>query len=247
MEASGARLPLVSALALLAVACSSRFEGGGDLRARKVVLEREVEGLLEIVGRLERGEAILPLDDVAIAIDDVFVRDLIAAQLPFEADVDRFHLSLEEVEVHFRGSPTVRLRGTLRLLEAPEVEAAVSAIGALEDIEVDPLSDTLGARIAVDHVGIESVAGLESILGRSTLDEVARTIRLQVRDQLPAVQIPVKVQQGIELPAVTDGPVRLEGATMPLRVAVSRVVAGQGRLWVSVRLEPGEFVKTAGR
>ena len=35
------------ALALAALACSKKFEGGGDLRAQKVVLEREVEGYRE--------------------------------------------------------------------------------------------------------------------------------------------------------------------------------------------------------
>jgi len=32
---------------------------------------------------------------------------------------------------------------------------------------------------------------------------------------------------------------------MPIRVAVSQVVAGQGQLWISVRFQPGDLVKTA--
>jgi len=105
MRSGVLRWGLVPALAIVALACDSKFKGGGDLRAQKIVLKREVEGIREIVARLERGEAILPLDDVAISIDDTFVRDLVAAQLPFEADVDRFHLSLKEAEAQFRGSP----------------------------------------------------------------------------------------------------------------------------------------------
>jgi hypothetical protein len=31
---------------------------------------------------------------------------------------------------------------------------------------------------------------------------------------------------------------------MALAVAVSQVLAGQGRLWVAVHVEPGEFTKT---
>ena len=116
---------------------SSKFEGGGDLRAQKVVLKREVDGLREAVARLEKGEPILPLDDVAIAIDDTLLRDLIAAQLPFEMDVDRFHLSLTEAEAQFRGSPIVRLRGALNSKERPDLAAAVNVIGALEDIQVE--------------------------------------------------------------------------------------------------------------
>jgi hypothetical protein len=236
---------LVPALVLVLPACGSQFKGGGDLRAQKVVLKREVAGLREIVARLERGEPVLPLDDVAISIDDAFVRDLVAAQLPFEMDIDRFHLSLTEAEAQFRGSPVVRLRGALHLKEKPDLGAAVTVIGALEDIQVEQSSSTLKARIAVDHIGIEKAAGLEKLLAGSTLDEVARLVRLQIKDELPPIQIPVKVQQGIDLPAVTTGPVRIDGASMALQVAVSQVTAGQGRLLIGVHFQPGDFVKTS--
>ena len=235
---------LVPALALSALSCHGRFEGGGDLRAQKVVLQREVDGMRAVVARLERGEPMLPLDDVAIAIDDGLVRDIIGAQLPFEADVDRFHLTLKEAEVHFRGSPVVRLRGALFVRERPALEAEVSVMGALEDVHVDQASSTLRAKVAVDHLGIEKAAGIEAVLSGATLDELARTVRLQIKEKLPPIQIPVKVQQSIDLPAVTSGPVRIDGARMPLAVAVSQVVAGQGRLWIAVHFQPGDVAKT---
>lgn len=236
---------LVPALALALPACQSQFTGGGDLRAQKIVLKREVDGLRGAVARLEKGDPILPLDDIAIAIQDTLLRDLIAAQLPFEMDVDRFHLSLTEAEAQFRGSPMVRLRGVLSSKKRPDLVAAVSVIGALEDVDVEESSSTLRARIAVDHLGIEKAAGLEQVLSGSTMDEVARLVRLQLKDRLPPIQIPVKVQQSIDLPAVTSGPVRIDGARMPLQVAVSEVLAGQGLLWISVHFQPGDLVKTA--
>ena len=233
------------ALALATLACSSKFEGGGDLRAQRVVLQREVEGYREAAARLERGEPVLPKEDVAIAIADSLVRDLIGAQLPFEADVDKFHIALRTAEVKFRGSPVVELTGALNLKNRPNLQAAARVIGALEGIAVDPATATLKARISVDHLAIEQVAGFEQLLSGATLDEVGRMVRLQIKEKLPEIQIPVKVQQGIELPAVTRGPVRLDGARMPLQVAVSQVLAGQGILWIAVHFEPGDLVKTA--
>ena len=118
-------------------------------------------------------------------------------------------------------------------------------IGALEDIEVEPSSSTLRARIAVDHIGIEKAAGLEQVLSGSTMDEVARLVRLQIKDQLPPIQIPVKVQQSIDLPAVTNGPGpdrRGEDAPAGRRVAG---VGGAGALWIAVHFQPGDLVKTA--
>ena len=237
---------VVSALVVCAApACRSKFEGGGDLRAQKVVLQREVEGYREAAARLERGDPVLPKEDLAIAISDALIRDLIAAQLPFEADVDKFHIALRTAEVKFRGSPVVELTGALNLKDRPNLQAAARVIGALEDIAVDPATATLKARISVDHLSIESVAGFEQLMSGATLDEVGRMVRLQIKNALPEIQIPVKVQQSIELPAVTRGPVRLEGARMPLQVGVSQVLAGQGILWIAVHFQPGDLVKTA--
>jgi hypothetical protein len=235
-------LPL---LALLAAGCASEFDGGGELRARKVALKREVIGLRQMAAALERGESALPPGDVAIAVDDGLVRELIAAQLPFELDVQSFHVSLRNAEVHFRGSPTVRLRGTARMKAHPGYEAALTALGALDEIRIDRANGRLNAAIAVDHIGIDEVAGLESLTSPATLDELARAVRLRLKEQLPPIQIPIKVSQQLDLPALTTGPVRLDGARMPLEVAVSRVIAAQGQLWIALSVRPGELVKTA--
>jgi hypothetical protein len=237
-------------VALLAVAigvagCGRGYEGGGDLRARKKVLEREVAGLRDAVGRLERREPLLPDQDLAVAIDDTLLQGVIAAQLPFENEIGEYQLKLEEAEVHFRGAPTVHLRGRLKRKGNLNLEAVVNVVGALDSISVDATRGALAAKIVVDHIGIEKAAGAETLLSGSTLDEVARMIRLRLADKLPPIQIPVKVQQSIELPAVTNGPVRIDGARMPIAASVSQVFAGQGRLWVAIHFQPGELVKTA--
>jgi hypothetical protein len=229
---------------LLIAGCSRGYEGGGDLRARKKVLEREVDSLRGAVARLERNEPILPAGDLAVAIDDTLLQSVIAAQLPFESKVKDFQLTLDDAQLAFRGAPTVRLRGRLKREGNLDLEAAVTVVGALDQITVDPARGALAARIVVDHIGIEKAAGVERLFSGETLDEVARMIRLQLADQLPPIQIPVMVQQSIELPAVTNGPVRIDGARMPIAVNVSQVLAGQGRLWVAIHFQPGELVKT---
>ncbi|MGD9903542.1 MAG: hypothetical protein AB7U83_08730 [Vicinamibacterales bacterium] len=239
-----ARWALLSSL-VLTIGCDRAFEGGGELRARRVVLAREVEGLRQVADRLERGEPLLPLHDVAIAVDDTLVRDLVAAQLPFDADVDRFHLRLDGADVLFRGSPVVRLTGTLTVRDRPSLAATVTLIGALERLAIDQSASTLTAEVAADHLSIDEVTGLTQVLSGATLDEVARAVRIRIGDALPTIRIPVKVHQEISFPAVTDGPVRLGGARLPLEVAVSQVTAARGRLWIGVRVTPGAFVKTA--
>jgi hypothetical protein len=234
------RAAVLASLALVA-GCDRAYEGGGDLRAQRVVLQREVEGLRAVVARLERGEPLLPANDIAIAVDEALVRDLIVAQLPFETEVDRFHVQLTDADVQFRGSPTVQLRGRLQMREQPDLTATITLFGALSDVRIEQATSTLLATVAADHLTIAEATGLAQYLSGAAIDEAARLVRLEMRATLPTVRIPVKVQQAIEFPAVTDGPVRVDGARMPLEVAVSQVLAARGRLWVSVRVTPGAF------
>ena len=226
---------------VLVAACRRDFEGGGALRAQRVLLEREVEGLRAVVARLESGETALPPNDILIGVSDALVRELIVAQLPFQADVDRFHLRLTAADVQFRGSPIVRLSGELNLREQPAIAARVTLIGALTDIRIDQA--TMRATVSADHLAIDEAMGLTEWLSGATVDEVARLVRLQIKEQLPAIQIPIKLQQQFAFAPITEGPVRIAGARMPLEAAVSEVIAGDGQLWIGIRITPGEFVK----
>jgi hypothetical protein len=239
------RSGVVVAWALAAAGgCGRAYEGGGELRAQRVVLQREVEGLRESVRRLEKGEPVFPMEDIAVAIDEALLRDLIQAQLPFETDADKFHLILREAEVRFQGAPTVRLRGGMTRSGIVDVDAGVEVIGALADIAIDGAKGTLTAKIAVDHIELEKAAGIEKLMTGSSMDEIARAIRLAIADKLPTIRIPVKLEQAIELPVVAEGPVRVAGARLPIDIRVDRVFAGQGRLWVAIHFKPGEFTKT---
>ena len=237
------RLLIVAPLVLTA-ACGGRFEGGGELRAQRVLLQREVEGLRAVVAKLDSGQPLVGATDVVIGVADTLLRSLVDAQLPFDTDVDRFHLRLTAAEVQFRGSPVVRLRGELRLRERPSIAAKVTVIGALVDIRVEQAT-TMRARLTADHLGIDEAMGLTEWLSGATIDEVARAVRLQIGDQLPTIQIPIKLQQQFEFAPLTDGPVRIAGARMPLEAAVSEVIAANGMLWIGLRITPGEFVKVS--
>jgi len=234
---------LCAALAAAGVDCRREVVDTGELHAQRVVLEHEVAGLRDAVARLEHGESLLPPDDVAVGIDDRMLRELIAAQLPLDVDVDRFHVRLSAAEVRFRGSPLVRLRGSGFLREQPAVSAVVGAIAALDPIRIEPESGTLHAKLTLEHIEIER-SGLEALLSGAARDALARRLRRRLEGELPDVQIPIRVQQAVVLPALTHGPVRIDAAQMPIEVGVSRAYAGQGMLWIGVSVRPGALART---
>ncbi len=244
MAPSWTRTALAAGLLLGAGAGCTKDRGEGELHARLASLEREAEGLRATLARLERGEPILPEDAVVIAVSDRVVQDFLAPQLPFEVDSDKFKVRLTRGEAVFRGAPALNLSGTISHVEHPDLVGEVKAQGALENIRVEPDTGTLRATIALDHVDLVQMGGLERYIPGGSLNELARAVRKQLEPRLPVVQIPVKVEQGIELPNVTTGPVRIRGALMPLEVSVADVFAGSDVLWVAVRVVPGELKRT---
>jgi hypothetical protein len=238
----------VSAWALLASVglasgCADPHEGAGELHAEAVQIERELDGLRESAARLDRGESLFPDSDIVVSIDESFVQGLITARLPLELTAAPYRVVLTSVDVGFGGAPTVRLRGAITRDGMVTLDAAVGVVGALSDIEIDVTTSTLRAKIVADHLEIERASGLESLLSGSTLDDVARLVRIEIAAQLPTIEIPVRVQQDITIPAVADGPVRITAARLPVRASVSRVFAANKRLWIGLHVELGAMGK----
>lgn len=231
---------LLPALLVGAPACR-KDRGEAGLHARQSALEREASGLRESLARLERGEPILPQDAVVLSVSESVVKQFIDAQLPFEAETDKFKVKLTKGEAVFRGSPSVHLIGSIWHVEHPDLVGEVSAQGALETIEVEPETGVLEATLALDHVDFVQLAGLERYIPDASRNELARRVRKELEPRLPPIRIPVKIDQAVDLPTVTDGPVRIQGARMPLSVEMAGVFAGQGVLWVAIRVVPGEL------
>lgn len=215
------------------------------LHEREVMLTREIEGLQAAVSRLERHEFILPPGDIAVAVDDRLVQQLIAAQLPFSADVQQFQLTLSTAEVQFRGSPVVRMTGALRVRDRPALGANVRVVGSLTNVEVDSSGGVLVATLSIDHLDLEDTVGLQALVSADARDALAKRLRLEVAGRLPLLRVPVKIQPDLPLPAVTRGPVRLAAARLPIKMSVSSVVAAGGTLWIGVHAEPGAVARAA--
>ena len=241
LTAARASAALIACALVAGVGCG-RDRGGGELHARKVLLEGEVKGLRESVGRLDRGEPLFPEEALLVSIAEDVVKEFVDAQLPFTAELESYRIELKSGRAAFRGSPSVSLTGTIVHKDHPDYVGEVSAIGALESIEIEAGTGTLRAEVAVKHVDLHKMAGLERFLSGGTVDELARRVRMELKGRLPAIQIPVKIEQTIELPAVKDGPVRIEAASMPLAVSIADVLAGQGVLWIAINVVPGELV-----
>ncbi len=237
------------AAGLLAVlvfsACRDRDEPARVL-AREEHLHRQIEDLRILVDRAAKG-ALVPADGAVVAIGEDLAEQLLRLALPREVLLgERFRARLEKAEVRFRDKHgAVRFDGRVRwahdadLFDA-DVSADVTVFARFETVELHPKEGVLVAQIVPMGFEIQRLrVGGESRAARRFAEGVSE----QLRDSLPALAfpltIPVAVEHELRFAGVEEGPLRIRGASIPLRVAVRDASAHGGRLWIVLQVKAG--------
>lgn len=77
---------------------------------------------------------------------------------------------------------------------------------------------------------------------RHTLIEVGRE---SVSNRLPALEIPVKLDQTLKIPDLDQDPLHVQGGSLPLTVAFTRMFALKSFLWLQVQPTIGAWRRNA--
>lgn len=236
--------PLGALLVLGLFGCRRYDDESARARAEGAVLERQVAGLRALVALAEQGP-VLPAEAFAIGVDETLVRDLLAAGLPLEAVVgERFRARVERAEVSFEANQSqVSLHGRVSTLQDASTFVDLTLRGALDRIELPPASGRLRAKVVLDGIDVQraSAAGMSSTAAGALAEELGRERLESFEALVPALEIPVQLDQRLALKALTDGPVTMPAGELPLHVVVSRVVPLAGRLWVLLDLTAGPW------
>ena len=209
-----------------------------DRPAEEAVLERRRQGLMTLLQAAARGPLVSrDADRVLFLVDQSLVAALLATQVPREYVVEEaFRVWITGARITFEdGLALVRLDGRASLVGAEEdVFADVAVFGDLEILREQPQAGVLRARINIIAVDARRV----EVAGKRDADELVERLgraRLSAFAALASdLEIPVRHEHAIELPAVDDGPVRIEATTLPLRLTLVDVKAFRGRLWISM-------------
>jgi hypothetical protein len=234
LSRSIARLTLAAAVVLLP-ACRRQTATS----AEQAVLERKREGLAALTAAARRG-SLLSFDKMLVVADEGLVRQVVAATLPFEQVIlDRYRIRVSRAEVHFDdGFGLVRLDGEASFADRTETEghAEVTVFGGLDVVALDPASGVLRGSVKIIAVDARrvNVYGVRSFMVEDLVEQLGRE-RLDAFSALAsAIEIPVRLEGSVTLPAVGPGEVRIEAETVPVRASVADVKAFGGKLWVSV-------------
>lgn len=205
------------------------------------VAQRRNEGLKRLLAEAEKGP-VVQKGDVTVVVDQRMVQEVITSVLPVEQVIaSRYRVRLTEAGVLFEdGLALVRLKGRATLADKDEqyASAELDVAGALDVVDLDPRSGRLRGQVKIIAVDAQAVA----VMGMKTPRQAESLVEELGRERLEAfgallegIEIPVRVQQDVAIPAVAEGGVHIGAASVPLTVSVLDVNAFRGRLWVSVK------------
>jgi hypothetical protein len=210
--------------------------------AERAVLARRREGLSALVAAARAG-TLLPFRSLLVVADERLVAQVIAATLPFEHVIGgRYRVRVTRAEVRFEdGFGLVRLDGEASFTDRPASEghAELTVYGGLDVVDLDPQSGVLRGRVNVIAVDARrvNVYGVEASVVEELVEALSRE-RLESFGVLASrIEIPVRVEGKVALPAVGPGEVAIAAAVVPVRAAVADVKAFRGKLWVSVDVQ----------
>ena len=202
------------------------------LSAQETLLTRQNQALIELTASAEKG-TLLNFKDVLVVVDQSLVQDLLRAVTPMDADVGKgFHVRIDSADTAFGdGVALVRMSGTATL-DASPVGAEVTVFGAIDAVQVDPQSGVLRCSVAILGVDAQDAKAL----GRN--DPIGRLTEALAHGGLSrllgGLEIPVRVEDHLSIPAVASKRLQIVAEHLPLAVGAEQIKVFGGKLWIFV-------------
>jgi hypothetical protein len=235
-----ARLGLVALVGIAGLVACRRPEPAEwrKARAEKESLQRELVGFAELQGKADRGQLLTP-DQIAIGVDERVVRDLMNASLPLTVDLaGRIVLRIDSAEPRFRGNQAdLVFRGRVAPKDLPNAFVAAELDGSLD--QVDLREGRVAARVVLRHVTV--LGNVAGDLGKDVIEGLLRDNLETLQARIPPLEIPVRLDEVIEIPGGGDGPVTTIPGRLPLHASVAQVVPLGQRLWVLLDATAGPW------
>ena len=201
-------------------------------------LVAQISDLQKLLARAERGDLAFK-DRIAVAISEDVLKQFLDASLPREVTVaERVRVRIESAQPFFRGNnAAVVFQAVARGLEADTPEARLEIGGSLERVRIE--RGTLIADVQMAHF---------TVIGTSLGEMAAGTLEAMVRENagaitalLPAVEIPVRLEQSVEIEGFSAGGVSAGAGSLPLQITVAEVIPVSQRLWVLLDARAGTW------
>ena len=200
--------------------------------AREALLTRQNSALLELTNDAEGGR-LLDFKGILVVVDQALVQNMLSAATPMDAEIGGgFRVRVDSVSATFGdGVALVEMAGTATVGDEP-VGARVTVLGSIDAVTIDAASGLLRCNVSILAVEAENAEAL----GRN--DPVGRLTEALTEGGLSVLlgplEIPVRLENALDIPAVDSKRLQIAAETLPLTVAARRIKVFGGRLWVFV-------------
>ena len=198
----------------------------------------QIANLEKLIAQAEKGE-LVTTDQIAIGVSEELLGNLLRASLPPGMVIaERIRLSFESVEPVFRGGQAGLLfKARISSIDMPNAGATVSIGGGLDEFKFE--GGKLQASVKLKFFNIvESSMGE---LGADVLDGLVRANLEVIQNAIPAIEVPIQLEQSIRIGGLTEGAVVAKPGSLPLAISVSQVIPVNNRLWVLLAAKAGPW------
>jgi hypothetical protein len=207
----------------------------------QVVLERRQQGLQTLIAAAQQGR-LIPFDQVLVVVSQELVQGLIQATLPLEQVLaERYRVRVESARVEFEdGFALVQLRGRASLVDDAETSAEIDVYGGIDIVDLDPQTGVLRGRVTILALETQRVKliGMSAPV-RQLVSDLGREQLKVFEPLLNSIEIPVRLEQELQIPAFDQSGVKIPAASLPLAAGVVDVKAFRGRLWICATAQTG--------
>jgi hypothetical protein len=146
---------------------------------------------------------------------------------------------VESADPFFRGNNAALVFQAVARGVAPgSPTARVELGGTLERVRVE--DGTLMADVSLAHFKVLDTS-MGDLAGEA-LERLVADNRDSVAALLPTIEIPVHLEQSVDITGVDAGVVVAQGGTLPLTMTVAEVAAVRRRLWIFVDAHAGPWM-----
>lgn len=229
---------VIAALALLSACRPREPEEAARARATEAFLAAQIVDLRRLIARAKTGD-LVSRDRIAISISESIVKRLLDSALPREVTIaGRIRVRVESARPLFRGNNAgVVFQAVARGLEAGGPSARIEIGGTLERTRVD--QGALVADVELTHFQV-----LDTSLGdmaADVLEALVRDNKTALEGLVRAVEIPVHLEQSLDVGGLDEGVVTARPGRLPLEMTVAEVIPVQERLWVLLDAKAGPW------
>jgi len=238
----GVGLAAALAAAFLAAGCVPR-ESLEDARARATesVAQAEIADLQKLIAKAEAGQ-LSTETRVAIGIAESVSKELLEASLPQEKLIgDRLIVRLETAQPYFRGNNAVLVCRASARTARSSAAAHLELGGRLTNFRIDQGKLVSGVEIVHFKVLDSSLGDM----GSDVLESIVRNNLESLSGLLPALEIPVTLEESIPIAGLSAGVVQVKAGSLPLKMSLAEVIPIKERLWILLDVSAGPWTTVA--